>query len=70
MSWPYSPDQCPRCRYFEELVPPAHDDAGYELPGVCRHPRIGMELFVPMERAPRQFGSCPLFHPAPRDGRA
>ena len=46
MSWPYMPHQCSSCRYFVAFDPPAHDDRGYELPGACAHPRIGMELFV------------------------
>jgi soluble P-type ATPase len=31
MSWPYSPKECPRCRFFERLDPPARGDAGYEI---------------------------------------
>jgi len=45
MSWPYTPSECPRCRYFDALNPSARDDAGYEIVGLCLHPRIAMELF-------------------------
>jgi hypothetical protein len=61
MSWPYLRHQCPRCRYFVAIDPPRHDDSGYELPGVCAHPRIGMELFIPREALARRLGDCDLF---------
>jgi hypothetical protein len=59
MSWPFTSHQCPLCRYFQALDPPAHDDAGYELPGLCAHPLIAMELFTPRDAA--RFGECDLF---------
>lgn len=37
-SWPYLPEQCPACFYFEEAAPPFVDDFGYEIRGFCRHP--------------------------------
>jgi hypothetical protein len=61
MSWPYLPHQCPRCRYFVAIDPPPCDDTGYELPGGCAHPLIGMELFVTREGLARRFGDCELF---------
>jgi hypothetical protein len=68
MSWPYLPHQCPRCRYFAALDPPAHDDRGYELPGVCAHPLIGMELFVARGDLARRLGDCDLFVAGPGVG--
>jgi hypothetical protein len=67
MSWPFTPHQCPGCAYFEALYPPAQDDAGYELPGLCAHPLVGMELFVPLDAA--RFGDCELFHRRPGSRR-
>jgi hypothetical protein len=65
MSWPYLPHQCPRCRYFIAFDPPRRDDNGFELPGACAHPRIGMELFVTREGLARRFGDCDLFVAVP-----
>jgi hypothetical protein len=45
MSWPYTPSECARCRYFDAVDPSARDDAGYEIVGLCLHPLIAMELF-------------------------
>jgi hypothetical protein len=42
-------------------VPTAHDDSGYELPGACTHPLIGMELFVARDDLSRRLGDCELF---------
>jgi hypothetical protein len=50
MPWPFMSSQCPSCHYFAAFEPHAYDDAGYCLPGVCRHPSIGMELFVASRR--------------------
>jgi hypothetical protein len=61
MSWPYSPQECPRCRYLERLDPPALDDVGYEIVGLCRHPRIAMDLFVFKQRDPQTMEPCPCF---------
>jgi hypothetical protein len=61
MSWPYTPDECPRCRYFERLEPPLRDDAGYPIVGPCGHPRIAMELF--RMRSHRNPGHGPCFLP-------
>jgi hypothetical protein len=73
MSWPYLPHQCPRCRYFAPFGPRAHDDRGYELPGACAHPLIGMELFVARGDLARRLGDCDLFvsdpHSAKRGGQ-
>ncbi len=57
-SWPYLPGQCPHCWYFQELNPFV-DEAGYEIVGFCRHPRIAMELFH--RRQPLESENCPLF---------
>ena len=61
MSWPYSPTECPACRYFEPLDAPAYDDIGYEIVGGCRHPKIAMELFRFKERDPATMAPCPCF---------
>jgi hypothetical protein len=61
VSWPYSPKECPRCRFFERLEPPAFDDVGYEIVGVCLNPRIGMELFAFKRRDPNTMDPCPCF---------
>ena len=68
MSWPYMPHQCSSCRYFVAFDPPAHDDWGYELPGACAHPRIGMELFVARGDLARRLGDCDLFVRGPSAG--
>jgi hypothetical protein len=60
-SWPYLEAQCPHCRYFQAFAPPFVDDAGYEILGFCRHPRIGMELFRPQRRRASESDRCPLF---------
>ena len=60
-SWPYFPEQCPRCRYVQEVKPTFVDDSGYEIVGFCRHPRIAMELFHPVRREPCESDRCPLF---------
>jgi hypothetical protein len=67
MSWPFSAAECPRCHYLESLDPPAFDDVGYEIPGVCLHPRIGMDLFVFKERDPTTMAPCPCFRERERD---
>jgi hypothetical protein len=61
MSWPWSPHQCPHCRYLAAFDPPRTDDAGFEMPGFCLHPRIGMELFLPKRLDLEQLEPCPLF---------
>ena len=63
-SWPYSPAQCPECRYLQPFDPPIQDDDGYDVAGFCRHPRIGMELFELKTRAGAQ-PPCPCFFPKP-----
>lgn len=62
--WPYMPSQCPTCHYFLAFQPPAEDDAGYQLPGACQHPSIGMELFVPRDRPELAQETCRLRWPA------
>jgi hypothetical protein len=64
VSWPYGPNECPRCHYFERLDPAAIDDAGYEIVGVCRHPRIATDLFLFKQRDATTMESCPCFTPA------
>jgi hypothetical protein len=64
MSWPFSPKECPGCRYLEPVDPPALDDAGYEIVGLCLHPKIAMELFQFKERDPCSVAPCPCFWPA------
>jgi hypothetical protein len=61
-SWPYMPHQCPECFYFQPAPAPFTDDSGYVILGVCRHPRIGMELFRTQTRD-LSSGRCPLFRP-------
>jgi hypothetical protein len=61
MPWPLSPDECPRCHYFEPIEPPIRDDAGYETVGLCHHPRIAMELFCFKHREQTGMEPCPLF---------
>jgi hypothetical protein len=61
VSWPYSPKECPCCRFFEQLDPPALDDAGYEIVGLCRHPRIATDLFNFKQRDPETMEPCPCF---------
>jgi hypothetical protein len=63
-SWPYSPSQCPGCRYFQGFDPPIPEDDGYEVLGFCRHPRIGMELFELKTRPRRDDAACPCYFPA------
>ena len=63
MPWPFMPSQCPSCRYFAGFEPYAEDDSGYRLPGVCRHPAIGMELFVPKDRPSLADATCELRWP-------
>jgi hypothetical protein len=60
-SWPYLPEQCPACHYFQAESPPFVDDSGYEILGFCRHPRIGMELFRPQKLDLSNADRCPLF---------
>lgn len=60
-SWPYYPEQCPRCWYCHRFDSTHVDDSGYEIIGFCRNPRIGMELFRPREERLREAGRCPLF---------
>ncbi len=64
MSWPYLPHQCPGCRYFVELEDGYSDDSGYEIPGICAHPRIATELFVTREGLADRLRNCHLFFPA------
>ena len=65
MSWPYSPRECPHCRYLEPIEPPVVDDAGYEVVGFCRSARIAMDLFVLKERDPETMDPCPCFREKP-----
>ena len=60
-SWPYLPAQCPHCLYFRPEEPPFTDDSGYEIPGFCSHPRIGMELFRPQKLDVSRADPCRLF---------
>jgi hypothetical protein len=62
-SWPYSPKQCPHCRYLQRFDPPVSDDDGYDVLGFCRHPRIGMELFRLKRRPEDAQPLCPCFFP-------
>ena len=61
VSWPFSPRECPHCRYLDPIDPPVLDDVGYEIRGFCQHPRIAMDLFVFKERDPEKLGACPCF---------
>jgi len=60
-SWPYLPEQCPHCFYFQAEQAPFTDDSGYEILGFCRHPRIAMELFRPQKLDVSRADPCPLF---------
>jgi hypothetical protein len=60
VAWPYMASQCPTCRYFRPFELDARDDAGYQLPGACLHPSIGMELFVSVTRPELLDANCPL----------
>jgi hypothetical protein len=68
-SWPYSPTQCPECRYLQAFDPPIEDDDGYEVVGFCRHPRIGIELFELKRRDGQDQPKCPCFFPKRFGGR-
>ncbi len=59
MSWPYSARDCSRCHYHEALEPPLEDDAGFEIVGLCYHPRIATELFQMRTRSDPV--DCPCF---------
>ncbi len=65
-SWPYLPEQCPHCRYFQAGSPAFVDDSGYEIPGFCRHPRIAMELFAVKQLDLAHVERCRLFVPTRR----
>ncbi len=58
--WPYSPGQCPQCRYLQPFDPPLPGDDGYAVVGFCRHPRIAMDLHELKRRTP---APCPCFFP-------
>jgi hypothetical protein len=60
-NWPYLPEQCPHCRYFEPARAGLIDDSGYEIPGGCRHPLIAMELFVMRTVDDSRLEPCRLF---------
>ena len=60
-SWPYLPEQCPACFYFQPSIAAIHRRLGYEILGFCRHPRIGMELFRPQKLDLSRADPCPLF---------
>ncbi len=64
-SWPYLPEQCPKCFYFQAASPPFVDDSGYEILGFCRHPRIAMELFRAQRLRHSDSDRCRLFVPRP-----
>jgi hypothetical protein len=63
VSWPFGPNECPRCRFFRPDEPPREDDAGYEIVGFCSHPHIAMDLFCFRERDPKKMEPCPCFYP-------
>jgi hypothetical protein len=50
--------------------PPVYDDVGYEIVGLCLHPKIAMDLFRLTERDPAEMEPCPCFIRAkvPRSG--
>jgi hypothetical protein len=61
MSWPYSPNQCPNCVFFQRLEKPAYDDVGYESVGICTHPWIATDLFLFMRRDQNTMEPCGYF---------
>jgi hypothetical protein len=63
MSWPFSPEECPNCRYFEAFDPPDLDDFGYEVLGFCRNPRIAMELYRSRPPSVAGMEPCPCYAP-------
>ena len=67
-SWPYLPEQCPGCFYFQAESPPFVDDSGYEILGFCCHPRIAMELFQPQKLDLSNADPCLLFVRRPASG--
>jgi hypothetical protein len=66
MSWPFSPRECPGCRYFQELDSPEIGDDGYEVVGFCGHPRIFMDLYSSARGDPASVEECPFFVPRPK----
>ncbi len=60
-SWPYFAEQCPQCLYFHAIEPTFVDDSGYEILGLCRHPRIAMELFRSQKPQASHPERCSLF---------
>jgi len=68
-SWPYFPEQCSHCRYFEVAAPAFIDDSGYEILGFCLHPRIAMELFQPKKLDLSKAERCPLYVRQVPEGR-
>ena len=69
MSWPYSPNECPSCVFLQLLDDPAYDDAGYEIVGICQHPKIATDLFLFMKRDQTAMDPCPCFKRKRRAGR-
>jgi hypothetical protein len=63
LSWPFLPGECPRCRYHEPFDEPVREDNtfGYEIVGLCLHPRIGMELFRRQLGEEDDGSHCPCF---------
>lgn len=61
MSWPFSPEECPNCRYFERFEEPDFDDSGYEVLGLCHNPRIAMDLYRSQHPNVAGMEPCPGF---------
>jgi hypothetical protein len=60
-SWPYLPGQCPHCFYFQAERPTFTEDLGYEIVGVCLHPRVGMGPFRSQKLERSKVDPCRLF---------
>jgi hypothetical protein len=63
VSWPYSPRECPECRFFEPVPAPAYGNDGWEIAGLCGHPRIATDLFLVRTRDPDAMEPCSCFRP-------
>jgi hypothetical protein len=61
MSWPYSPNECPNCVFFEKLETSVYDDVGYESVGICTHPWIATDLFLFLRRDQNEMEPCRYF---------
>jgi hypothetical protein len=59
LTFPGLRPEASKCR--RKRVKSIVDDSGYEILGLCCHPRIGMELFQPQKLDLSKADRCPLF---------